>query len=56
MRTPDAGVADDRFGRCDVAELRIELTAKQSSSADCANERNATAAVTAPGDCSSRMR
>jgi hypothetical protein len=38
-------LADDRFGRCDVAELRIELTRKQSSSSDSANDRNATAAV-----------
>jgi len=42
MRAPDSGVADNCFGRRDVAELRIEPSRKQSSGGGFADDRNAT--------------
>jgi hypothetical protein len=45
MRAPDSGVADDCFGRRDVAQLRIEPSRKQSSGGGLADDRNATNAL-----------
>jgi hypothetical protein len=56
IQSSRSGVADDCFVPRDVAELRIGPSRSSRPAGGFADDRNATAAATAAGDCFSRMR